>query len=486
MKQEIQDLALDGSIANKEDVVRAVVGLLEEMMQGDIDLHKEAETMMMGYTHSRSRYEVDIHAQPTFKMFSDCLLRAKGNNLEIAHVSGHSDRRGFFWLEDDDATEYEHGENEQFAKLFKTEVKKAGGTVGCAVLNSCDSEELGRKLREYGVPYVVCWRSKVRDTTAIIFAQYFYMALDEGSDYPRAFEQAKNRLGSAAAANQKRKPAKDKAGDAIDLICFLSQDGDILPNNEDVATQHQAASRAPPDFQPCPIEPAGQLHPGSLATRDDEASDEDDVIVSDNAIEPAVIAVEIECEEDEGDDSDLRNWRPPKTRFDHGAHAGQHERCALQSLGFQMQLGGKDIEVGNGISAKDGFLDRAVFVMWGVSSYAALWGKHGRAVSKAHDVMIEANGRDKVAAASQSIGESLTHRNKDMNKHAKNRQCSGQCLIGQRCSDCAAARRPKHKCSKCRSLNCRHCVAKGQHEHMERLMQETKAALDDLVAGGGV
>ena len=151
-----------------------------------------------------------------------------------------------------------------------------------------------------------------------------------------------------------------------------------------------------------------------------------------------------------------------------------------------MQLGGKDIEVGNGISAKDGFLDRAVFVMWGVSSYAALWGKHGRAVSKAHDVMIEANGRDKVAAASQSIGESLTHRNKDMNKHAQNRQCSGQCLIGQRCSDCAAARRPKYKCFKCRRLNCRHCVAKGQHEHMERLMQETKAALDDLVAGGGV
>ena len=186
------------------------------------------------------------------------------------------------------------------------------------------------------------------------------------------------------------------------------------------------------------------------------------------------------CDEDE-DDQDLRNWRPPTHQHDHGAHAGQHERAALQSLGFQMQLRGKDIAVGNGINAQNGFLDRAVIVQWGVRSYADLWGEHGAGATRARAVVTAAQGRAKVAAASQSLSESLRHREEDMKRYARKRGCRGQCPTDRCCSACAAAIRPRYKCFQCKSLNCRDCVAKGQHEHMAELVRETKLALDGLL-----
>ena len=146
-----------------------------------------------------------------------------------------------------------------------------------------------------------------------------------------------------------------------------------------------------------------------------------------------------------------------------------------------MQLRGKVIAVGNGINAQNGFLDRAVIEQWGVRSYADLWGEDGMAVSRSGAIMTAAQGRAKVAAASQSLRESLTHRKEDMKKHARNRRCRGECPTDRCCSECAVARRPRYKCFQCRSLNCQDCVAKGQHEHMVKLMGETKLVLDYLL-----
>ena len=186
------------------------------------------------------------------------------------------------------------------------------------------------------------------------------------------------------------------------------------------------------------------------------------------------------CDEDQ-DDQDLRNWKPPTHERDHGAHAGRHERAALQSLGFQMQLRGKAIAVGNGINAQNGFLDRAVIEQWGVRSYADLWGEDGTAVLRARADLRAAQGRFQVAAASRSLSESLTHRKEDMKKHARNRRCRGECPTNLRCTECATARRPRYNCYKCKSLNCRDCVAKGQHQHMAEQMRGTIAALDGLL-----
>ena len=125
---------------------------------------------------------------------------------------------------------------EEFAKLFETETSGGSGTIECVVLNACESEGVGKRLRIYGVPHVVCWRSEVRDVTAMRFSATFYKALDCQSDgvrdYKRAFEQAAQPArmrSSEPTSSQARKPAKHQAPGAVDFICLLSKDGDVFP-----------------------------------------------------------------------------------------------------------------------------------------------------------------------------------------------------------------------------------------------------------------
>jgi hypothetical protein len=114
---------------------------------------------------------------------------------------------GFFWLKDKVSAEYEEIESDRFVKLFPPVAAGAGraGTIECVVLNACETEDIGKKLRKAGVTYVVCWRSEVDDTTATEFAVNFFTALDQSDvtkdmDYKHAFEQAVARMGSGGGA----------------------------------------------------------------------------------------------------------------------------------------------------------------------------------------------------------------------------------------------------------------------------------------------
>ena len=51
--------------------------------------------------------------------------------------------------------------------------------IECVLMNACETEDRGQKLRKAGVPYVVCWRSEVDDITATNFAVDFFTALDQ-------------------------------------------------------------------------------------------------------------------------------------------------------------------------------------------------------------------------------------------------------------------------------------------------------------------
>ena len=86
----------------------------------------------------------------------------------------------FFWLKEA-AFEYERIPTEKFVGLFRTEVVDAHsrGTFEGVVLNACNTEGLGKKLREAGVPHVVCWRSAVYDSTASKFTSEFYSSFEE-------------------------------------------------------------------------------------------------------------------------------------------------------------------------------------------------------------------------------------------------------------------------------------------------------------------
>jgi hypothetical protein len=220
---------------DKKQMSKEMYSLIQSRVD-TLQLYQEAETLMFGFRHPRSLFEVQTHPQPTFKIFQDCMLNARQENTHIVYLSGHSNfRSGFFWLKDGKSTEYEQKPVEAFAKIFETEVADArsGGTIQCVVLNACETEEVGKKLQELGVPYVVCWRSEVKDVTAIRFTQEFYKALDSQkgqTDYRLAFQQATNRLDSTKSnssedASSSRKPAKHTLPGALDFICLLSAGG---------------------------------------------------------------------------------------------------------------------------------------------------------------------------------------------------------------------------------------------------------------------
>jgi GTPase SAR1 family protein len=234
MLEQLQIRAENPNV-DKEQMSKEMYSLIRRGVD-TLKLDQEAETLMFGFRHPRSLFTVQPHLQTTFEKFKDCMLNARQNNTRIVHLSGHSNFHcGFFWLKDEKSTEYEENSIEAFAKIFETEVAgaRSGGTIECVVLNACETEEVGRKLQKLGVPYVVCWRSEVRDETAITFSEWFYKALDSQkgpTDYRLAFQQATNRLDSTESnssedASSSRKPAKHTLPGARDFICLLSADG---------------------------------------------------------------------------------------------------------------------------------------------------------------------------------------------------------------------------------------------------------------------
>ena len=336
-----------------------------------LDVHKEAETLMLGFQHPRSLFEVNVHAKPTLEIFDDCMYGSRDQNVRVVHLAGHSTSRcGFAWRKEG-STEYQEVSILDFAGRFRPEVPHKGGTVECVVLNACESEEMGKKLLEYGVPHVVCWRSEVRDVTAMKFSEAFYKALDRQSDgrrdYRRAFEQAEARLsrqgaGDANSGSSERKPAKHLAKGAVDFVCLLSKDGrDLFPDT------------------------------GFIRSDDDEST---------------------------------RNWRVPGTladgtkvdpATDYAALAGKAERECMELLGFPMTLPGKrePIKVGDGIE-RNGFIkDQRVLRMWGVTSYTSgVWGRGNKAIQNARG-----KSPDQIRNAIEKLEEVEQHRKEDMRKH---------------------------------------------------------------------
>jgi hypothetical protein len=172
---------------------------------------------------------VSCHPQPTFQMFSDCMLTAAERNVRHLLFSGHGHSKwGFFWLKGG-ALEYEEIPTEKFIRLFKTEVAGAHGrgTIECVVLNACNTEGLGKKLRDADVSHVVCWRSEVYDSTAFTFTSNFYASYEESKDLKHSFLRAANRIGSGRAEASLHKPHLHPG--AVDYVCLLSKDGDEFP-----------------------------------------------------------------------------------------------------------------------------------------------------------------------------------------------------------------------------------------------------------------
>ena len=203
-----------------------------------IDVHREAQELMDICTHGRSAVEIRANPQATLENFSNSLRSARQRKVRGLHLTGHGTSRcGFYWLKRKAGTEYEVVAIDRVVALVKTEAAggSGGGTIEFAMLNACETEEMGKALRAAGVRYVICWRSEVDDDTAREFALEFYRCLDtqdpsQAKDYKRAFLLAVARMGSGGGA-ARRGPQKLLAAGAVDYVCLLSEAGDEFPNS---------------------------------------------------------------------------------------------------------------------------------------------------------------------------------------------------------------------------------------------------------------
>jgi len=81
---------------------------------------------------------------------------------------------------------------EQIRMMLALAGPRHGGCLELVFLNGCCSEALGLAVHAAGVPTVVCWRTKVCDPAARVFARAFFKGLEDGRSVVDAFEDAKN------------------------------------------------------------------------------------------------------------------------------------------------------------------------------------------------------------------------------------------------------------------------------------------------------
>ena len=176
-------------------------------------------------------WDFRIHPQPTLKDLCSCIARAKERNMRVLHLAGHGDEEaGFIWNEDDAASDHKVVDNDAIAVAVGSVAGDQGPLEG-ALLNACSTYAMGLKLREYGVPDVVCWTTRVQDPIAREFCARFYSSLVRQAGGARNYRRA-----FLDAARPMLEPAR--AGGAggsqvvpadVNVVQLLSVGGDSQP-----------------------------------------------------------------------------------------------------------------------------------------------------------------------------------------------------------------------------------------------------------------
>ena len=128
---------------------------LEDSVEA-IDVHQEAQELIKLFAHSEV-FTVQINPQPCFQDFTDSVRSARWRNVRVLHLTGHGESKcGFFWLKHPlknpavSTTEYDNEISiDRFANILSSEVGggQGKGTIECVVLNACETEPMGKKLR---------------------------------------------------------------------------------------------------------------------------------------------------------------------------------------------------------------------------------------------------------------------------------------------------------------------------------------------------
>jgi hypothetical protein len=231
---------------------------------------------------------------PTLKDLQE-LLRKATCTLSGIHIIGHGDSKGLYFVSRDNRKQPARVEASNLKEMIRNVP-----SIEFVVLNACDTELLGRDLKEDGVKHVVCWRGKVADVVAETFSSSFYQTLNDfPGDYCRAFAEGR-------VAVRLLQGEKLYAGDRMPFgePCYLCDSAahNMLPD-EDTEQTHKEVSEDEEESFP----------PQHLPAKEQEQEDNS---------------------EDDGENRSMNNIK------------GEKERRALEELGFVLRYRGYSIEAG--------------------------------------------------------------------------------------------------------------------------------------------
>jgi len=128
---------------------------------------------------------------------------------------------------------------EDVIDLLASHAVTHGGKLEMVFLNGCYSEPLARALHAAGMPYVLCWKTKVEDGAAKLAITTFFREMNAGKPFESAFSAAKRALLFTTRAG------KNACGLAMQVPKYEIKDpeGRVLP----------AESRSTPACTPPPI-----------------------------------------------------------------------------------------------------------------------------------------------------------------------------------------------------------------------------------------
>lgn len=149
-------------------------------LRSDREMREIWEKLQRGMYRDRFRFEPRAAARR--EDISQALIECKPR---IVHFSGHGERDGSVYVED------EYGNStpaaaKGLAALFEQHAE----TIECVIVNACHTLRLAEALAEH-IDHVIAMPTKILDRTAIIFAVGFYQGLAGGMKVPEAFKEGR-------------------------------------------------------------------------------------------------------------------------------------------------------------------------------------------------------------------------------------------------------------------------------------------------------
>ena len=156
-------------------------------------LYVKREKLIVKININNTKARLSAHVDKAKKL-GDLLSKSKGKKYKVFHFAMHSDK-----LKKEIPERKLKALSERCAHTQGNSSSNKKGSVQCIFLNVCSSSDLAETLcREYRVPHVISWSTKVSDEAALNFAERFYHNLssdrDEYTNFQDAFEVAKEEL----------------------------------------------------------------------------------------------------------------------------------------------------------------------------------------------------------------------------------------------------------------------------------------------------